>query len=579
MANNKSNPILKRIKKAGKILAITLAAATTISACGLGIAMYNSLHPNQTPSNTPTSSYTQEVTNDYIDVITYNEFKTYDEESEKIPINLNNYNYMNVSNTLQSSDYSYDMSEYFGLDHALTKYNSTTVNKSTESNLLDSNGNIDANKLFQIVKENNADSMNGKKNSINAFYTELDSSTIQQICDLIAETANSELNSTSRQKLANTLTKLTVFQRTGTAANAYISNNLTFVYNPTMTQNYANVKEIEGEDPQTIVLSVLKHEIFHLFQYATNDLEDSNGIESGICRMYNAPGEEQTVPVDSLWYSWALEGSAELGMSNHLDIEPGTYAKKISYIRSYNLSRFNELSSHDQSLENAIFNQNLEGLYDELNLTDENEQQEFLKYMYAVEITQTDPDDFWDYYTSQTGITPTEAEKTGIRMDIRTDAVKYLTGNFYQNLTDAIYEGKISDLNTVFYLMRTWELDAYGHLEYTKTNSLEHATDFIVWQQGIQQELFTAIADSSNLDINTINGLYNEYNLQVEKESGKIENNCDLSDFNGYTRHLISSAIENYTTSHFSRTNDVYDYINNNGLIVTQESIQKNNTN
>lgn len=555
---------LNKIAKKGVALGLATLLLLGTTACSDNNIPYNN------------SSQTTTITNDYIDTLKTNEFKVYDEDTETLQITLNNYNYMNFLNELANDDYTFEMAKYYGLDEALNLYNTTSVNKSTTSNLLNANGNLDASKLMQQVKANNEAYMSQGKDAINSFYSDIKQTDLSMICELIAKVVNSNFNDIEINKVANTLTKLTMFEKTGSASNAYITNNLTFVYNPTMTGMYADVQEIQGtaNSKEQTLESVITHEIMHLLQYSANDIDDTNGIESGMCRMYNVPNAEKKVPVDSLWNSWVLEGAAELGMSDYLDIQPGTYAKKISYIRSYNLSRFNDLNIETQGLEDVTFNHTLEETYRDLNLTTPEEQREFLNYMYSIEITQSDPEDFWENYTAKTGITPTETEKTAIRMDIRTDAVKYLTRNFYQNLADSIYEGKVQDLDTVFYLVRNWELDTYGHLEYTKTSSLEHAEDFIRWHGDIQSQLFNALAESNGKTPQEIETLYNDYNLQANVDN-TIYDNCNLSQLGAYTSSYITEAKTNYTTSNFSRNNVVLEYLDNTSQNTTTTELTK----
>ncbi|MBQ3510912.1 MAG: hypothetical protein IJA30_01290 [Bacilli bacterium] len=551
---------LNKFKKAGIAIGLTLVMAFSATACTGGLLQFASQSKQSSYSNTTNNS---SITSDYINSTKSSELSVYDEDLNTHSITMNNYNYMNFINQLNSHDYSFEYAPYYGLDEALAVYNSTQINKSTQSDLLNNQGKLDVNKLIQKVQQNNKEYMSKGTDSINTFYSDMSTSDMNKICTLIAEVVNNEFNDIEIAKVANTLTKLTMFQRTGSASNAYITNNLTFVYNPTMTDMYADVKKITGENanPDEILKSVIVHEIMHLLEYSASDINDENGLESGICRMYNLPNKEEKVPVDSLWNSWVLEAAAELGMSDYLKIEPGTYGKKISYVRSYNLSRFNDLNLENQGLEDVAFNNTLESAYKDLELTNTESQKEFLKYMYSVEITQSDPDDFWKNYTAKTGLTPTDAEKTAIRMDIRTDAVKYLSKNFYDNLADAIHEGKVKDLDSAFYLIRNWELDIYGHLEYTKTNSLKHAEDFIKWHGEIQNNFFNAIAESNGMTVDNINTLYNEYNLQASIDD-KVYDNCNFNAYNTYTSNYLTSAKKKYTTANFSRNSDVLSYIN-----------------
>lgn len=568
---------LNKIAKSG--LAIGLAAILTLGASGCtSYNPYSNYHNNDysysqdyNPNNSNTNgynngqsdqTYTPQYSSDYINVLTSNEFKTYDDSMSTIPITINNYNYMNFSNYIKSQQASFRYADYYGLDEALTLYNTIKVNKQTNSTLLNSSGKLDTQKLIEQVQVNNKAYWDKGKTASNFFYTELSATDMTKICNIITEVVNSKFNDVEINKVANTLMKLTMFQRKGTTSNAYITNNLTFIYNPTMTNIYADMLDIKGNKitQEEALKSVITHEVMHLLQYSSSDVNDENGIESGICRMYNVPNKEEKVKVDSLWNSWLLEAAAEMGMSEYLNMKPGTYAKKISYAKSYNLSRFNELNLETQTIEDVAFNHTLEEAYKDLELTTPEEQREFLNYLYSVEITQADPDDFWENYTAMTGKTPTEEEKLSIRMDIRTDAVKFLTRSFYNNLIDSIADGKVTDLNTVFYLIRNWELDVFGHLEYTKTSAFDAAKDFVLWHDQVQNELFNAIATSNNLSQEQIESSYADYNLQASTNN-QIYDNCNLNKYNNTTKSYILEAKETYVTGHFSRNDLVSKYI------------------
>lgn len=573
---------LSKFKKAGIAVGLTIAITAGASLGGFVKAIYDAANPKYTHSgsskpstsaSTSTSTAPQ-IQSDYIDMPTKSEINNSDQSLETIPVTLDNYSLLNFLDTLNSSDFSFDMSQYYGLEQALELYNSTTINKSTTSDLLDASGKLDPDKLIQKVYENNKNYMSQGKNAINTFYKDLDRSDISKICTLIAEVVNSNYNGIEVNKVANTLTKLTMFKKEGSASNAYVNESLTFIYNPSMTGMYADMKEITGEytNKEDALKSVITHEIMHILEYSASDNNNENGIEAGICRMYNVPNKDKKIAVDSLWNSWLLEAAAELGMSDYLNIPTGTYAKKISYVRSYNLSNFNNLASKNEALENIAFSPTLEEAFQTLNITEEKDKLEFLKFLYSVEITQTDPKEFWDNYTSQTGITPTEDEKTGLRMDIRQEAVKYLSRNFYTNLATAISEQKVKDLDTAFYLMRTWELDTYSHLEYTKTSALPHATDFIKWHDTIQSSLFQALGESNSMDPSTIADMYSNYSLEITGDNETYKN-CDLSSYSEYTENQILSAKDNYNTSHFASNKDALAYLEKNSTEKAENTI------
>lgn len=548
--NNERKFKLNKIKKAGSIIGVLLIVAT-------GGAVKFATNSTPTDKTTVTT-----ISTDYIDVEKTNELKLYDYDQETRTININNYEYLTFSDKLDNDDYTFDYAQYYGLDKTLELYNNTKTEKSTESDLLDENGKLDANKLLHSVKNNNEELMSGKTNAITTFYTETSEADMQKICTIIAKVVNSKFSNTEINQVANTLTKLTIVNRTGTASNAYINNNLTFVYNPNMSEMYSNMQKITGSEntKEETIESIITHEAMHILQYENNDLNKKNGIEVGMCRMYNVPNETKLVPVDSLYYPWLLEAAAELGMAEFQHTETGTYAKKISYARSYNLSRFKELNTKEQSLEKIVYENTLTAGFDKLNLTNKEEQLEFLKFLYSVEITQSNPEDFWENYKKMTGHTPTEEQQLDIRMQIRTEAVKYMSKNFYQNLIESIKEQEITDLDTVFYMMRIWEMDTYTHLEYTKESSLDSSKDFIIWQNQIQDQLFTAIGNCSELSQEEIKKLYDEYNVQTNIDNN-IQDNCNLTKFNNYTQNMISSIKNTYAVSNFARMDDMLNYM------------------
>ena len=131
---------LNKIARAGVAIGLSAILALGMAGCGTNYSSYNSSTGND-------SSYSQSYTNDYIDVITSNEFRVYDESINKTPITINNVNYLDFIQKVNQGDFDFEYAEYYGLDEALALYNSTKVNKSTSSTLLDASGKLDAGKL------------------------------------------------------------------------------------------------------------------------------------------------------------------------------------------------------------------------------------------------------------------------------------------------------------------------------------------------------------------------------------------------------------------------------------------------
>ena len=168
-----------------------------------------------------------------------------------------------------------------------------------------------------------------------------------------------------------------------------------------------------------------------------------------------------------------------------------------------------------------------------------------------------DPADFWASYEAQNGAIPEEAEQTGIRMDIRTDAVTYMTRNFFANLAYALRDGAIADLDTVFYLLRLWEIDTWNHLNYTQFASLEHAEAFVLWYDRTQEAFLTTLAESNGIDPTEMLEKYDGYCLLLEGETGESLDNCDLSRISDGMRSYLLAAKDTLSARQFSRIRDV----------------------
>lgn len=532
---------MKTIKKTYSLVALLLAVTLCFTACS--------------QKKQPQPNNSENAVSEYLEVECSNELNLFASEKTSTPLTYNQAQLQSLLQSLSLDTFDFSYSAYYGLDESLQLYKSTKVEKSTSSNLLDSKGMIDSSKLLASVRTNNKKHMEKGKNISNAFYTETSEADQKKICDLIAKIVNETCNETERKQMANTLSALTMFNHTGSASNAYITNSLTFVYNPSMSNMYADTQNIvTGESKENMQNSVLAHEVMHLIQHRGDDLIEENGHEVGFCREYKAGDNENVIPVDSLWIPWILEASAELKMADYLKMDTHTYAKKISYTNSYNLSRFLSVDSKDDFIENIVFCSTLEEAYTALNLGTAQEQRKFHEFLYSVEILQSDPKDFWENYSNLTGETPSDSEKLAIRMQIRAEVVKYLSYQFYQNLINAVRQNKVKDLETLFYLIRVWEIDCYGHLEYRKIASLDSAKDFINWHNQVQTSLFSTL---SGADIATS---YDAYCLQV-KTGDSVSDNCSLELFHPFTGTYLSEIKSNYATSGFVRNKTMMTYL------------------
>lgn len=552
----------KLVKTGKKLLAVGLSLTLVT-----GTAIAGIVHSYSTGSSSEPSINQTYVDSDdkYLDIEHSNEKRAVVADKISTSIGIDNKEYKEIINVLESYNYEFSMSEYYDLENTLEIYNNTLYQKKKDTSII-SNGQLDLYKLYNTVISNNNAYMNQDVNAINSFLSQASKTEILNICNLIIETYNKNPEIYGDIKyISDTLSHLKIFKFPTSPESAAVSDkDFILTFNPEMIKKFTNMQVFRNntDDDVDVSKTIFVHEAEHLLQKASNDFNYENGIETGFCRIYDKTNVN-SLNVNSLWYSWLLEGSAELKMTETLSATPKLYDIKISYIRSYNLSRIFEDSYDVNDLINSAFVNDLDSMFKKLNINDKDSRMEFLKLMYSIQITQYDVDDFWEFYEKQEGITLTKEEKESIRMDIRTEAVKNLSSKYYKGLAKALKEGKIKDLETLFYLMRIWELDCCGHLNFANEAEYEHAKDFIIWQDNVEKSFISAISNSNNMSYDELISKYDNYHMLLDVD-GNIINNADFSNLSKEKQEYISNLYEKYSVTYFTRTSTMANYINNN---------------
>lgn len=552
----------KLVKTGKKLLAVGLSLTLVT-----GTAIAGIVHSHSTGSSSEPSINQTYVDSDdkYLDIEHSNEKRAVVADRISTNIGIDNKEYKEIINVLESYNYEFSMSEYYDLENTLEIYNNTLYQKKKDTSII-SNGQLDLYKLYNTVISNNNAYMNQDVNAINSFLSQASKTEILNICNLIIETYNKNPEIYGDiEYISDTLSHLKIFKFPTSPESAAVSDkDFILTFNPEMIKKFTNMQVFRNntDDDVDVSKTIFVHEAEHLLQKASNDFNYENGIETGFCRIYDKTNVN-SLNVNSLWYSWLLEGSAELKMTETLSATPKLYDIKISYIRSYNLSRIFEDSYDVNDLVNSAFVNDLDSMFKKLNINDKDSRMEFLKLMYSIQITQYDVDDFWEFYEKQEGITLTKEEKESIRMDIRTEAVKNLSNKYYKSLAKALKEGKIKDLETLFYLMRLWELDCCGHLNFANEAEYEHAKDFIIWQDNVEKSFISAISNSNNMSYDELISKYDDYHMLLDVD-GNIINNADFSNLSKEKQEYISNLYEKYSVTYFTRTSTMANYINNN---------------
>lgn len=546
----------KLVKTGKTVLATGLSLALITSAAIAGVVYKHSNGNDHLNSNT----YVDSAVDDYLKVEFSNEKQVFSESKDITPIIIDKPFVDEFIELLNSYDYEFSMSKYYDIEENLNIYSSNSTYRKNENYEIITDGKLDSTKLYNLVLKNNDSYMKQDKLNINFSFEEASSNDIKEICDLIVNTYNKSEKYSNIGIIADTLSQLKIFKNETSTSNALITDeDFVLSFNPKMIEQFANMQEIIGnaEDDVNIKETVFVHEIEHMFQKASNDFNNNNGIETGFCRKYDSSN------VNSLWYPWLLDGSAETKMSEILNTTPKNYGKKISYIRTYNLSRFFEENFKVTDLVNSAYTTDLESAFELLRITDDKSKLEFLELMYSIEITQSDTPDFYEFYEKQNNVSLTTEEKDAIRKNIRTEVVKKLSRNFYESLMNGIYNKKISDINTVFYLMRLWELDCCGHLNYTKPGEYKYVYEFLLWMDEIEKGFIKTISNNNNLSYEHLLEKYNNYHMNIDSGHGGSFN-ADLSKLEKEKQEYLKLAYDSYSVTYFARIGNMVDYINNN---------------
>lgn len=511
--STKNNKKYKLKKRKQKILSIGLALILTLSTSKI-ISNYKN-----------NSNKTKGINQTYVDSESIATIRSGDDEYKEVdslePIytSLTTSQLNEINNYINNNNVEYKYSDFYNLDNNLSKYYSEKkINSNKGEVLLDSNGNIDTNKLYNLVIENNKKYMSNK-NVETCFYREFDNSKIKEICDSLCEIINDESNKQQINftGLCNNLTDLKMFINSSTASNAYFTENLCLVLNPTMIEVFHSIDKKQNTEYNTLV-----HEIIHLIQYSSSDMNKENGIEVGICRKYEDG-------VDSLYWSWLLEASAEKNMSLYTGSQTTTYGYQIGYMESISMANVLSDNFNVMDTEKLCFSNNLNDLFKLFEANTEAEKRNILNMMFSIEIIESNPQSFFEEYYNKTGIdlkNDSEAREN-LKHELRCEVLLTLNNYFYKNLSNKIYKGKVS-LQDVFYLLNIWESDIQSHLLIDQNNRMDRSTYFLNSYTELQEKLFNYIAINKSCSIDDIYELYNAYSTRVSCNGVKKEPNCDL---------------------------------------------------
>lgn len=354
--------------------------------------------------------------------------------------------------------------------------------------------------LFDIVKTNNDDFLS-EHTIANSLYSPLDDEYLEWVCQVLTDTLNRELSEwdfgTQLDSIDWIIANLKVLKGS-TTSNASVTKGAIMQVRKSGADGMVAITGNESAAEMTIT-----HEVEHLLQSMSTPGMDALGLDQayGFCYSW------ADLPVNALHTSWFIEASAEKLASYFYDTEPSTYLSMIGYLDS--LTVIAALRGVEPIEVPRLSQQgSLETVFDLFGRETEEEQIEFLNLLYAIELIQQSPDDFWSIYTEKTGLEQTDENLIEVQRNLKAAACLTMSRMFYENLSQLLVENSIT-MRELFYLIYTWEFDLSYHLVYDDETRLHNTGVFLEGYTAIQAAFFSTLANNLSSSAEDLTELYN----------------------------------------------------------------------
>ncbi len=476
------------LKKARITLMPFLLSTTLISGCvKKENIQYDEYHNNTTTKiETLTDASDTEKSDNLNDLADFNL-----DSILSTKINISNAQSNIYKAKLSEINVSYKDSDLFQVPSALAKYNSIKLSDDSGTSFQ-----IDKEKLYQKVLENNRSYL--QEHPINTYNdTSLDD--IEKIVDIISDNINEKINSKNSinyQQLIETLNELKVFTYSGFAAGGVDDKNVILSIDMQTISNY------QSKYPDIDVLEmVVKHESNHLIQLSSNNSYEKN---YGVCYKFD------DLDVNPLDNQWLIESTCEKQVINDYTDgrSPLFYQDSIYSLESLTLSVILNENISKTSIEDMMFQHDLNKFLDMFDTKNETEQEEIINMLYSFELIHYDKEDFKQAYENKYGYKITISDLDDYRVELQGSIALTLSKLFYKNLSTIIADKEVK-LEDIYSLISIFEDDISRLTWYS--SKYNHYTTFLSEYSNLQEVFFDMISESNNLDSRTLQHGYSIY--------------------------------------------------------------------
>lgn len=407
----------------------------------------------------------------------------------------------------------YSHSDLFGVDEALERYNMISEFQTVSSNVIQ-NDTVNVEILYNYVLQNNQEFLK-QGNHIN-IYKNLDNGKVKEICNIVAKQINQlliENKNIDKNELDSTLTNLKVL-----ATDSFLNASIT--KEGCLTINLKSIESLTNTAPDAFERTI-RHEAVHLIQRYSEEEKQNDKYDSHLGPCY----KWEDLDVNSLYYDWFLESSAEQITSTTVEKEPLVYQNEISYLDSLNVTT--SLDKNIDRVEDISLEKDLDKLFAIFSNQGVISQEEMIQMMYSINFITMESPDLLAKYEQEYGSRMKSSEISQLKQNYNSSVYQTLTKKFYSDLSNQIASQAIS-LKDAFAFISLFENDASNHLWYADTSRLENNRSFIEVYVDIQDNFFERVAKQLNLSVEEIKESYNAYNRNVNFDVNELVKNPEF---------------------------------------------------
>ncbi len=407
----------------------------------------------------------------------------------------------------------YPQEEYYNVQANLEKYKKINDESQSESTIIENNQ-ITFDKLYTIVKENNARYL--KENSHLTKYNNTTDAMVQDTVHVLVNYLNralTKIDTIDYNALDQKLKDLKVFECVSGAYAYYdYEHNIIGV-----DSNVLKVVKETSNDPEA-ERKVREHEVNHLIQAHTpKELATTSIRRFGPCYLFNQD------EVNSLYWNWFFEGCAEqLVLDLNASSKPIVYANEISILNTIKASTILNSNNNVSTLEELSLQKQLEKIFTYFSCNNELEQEEIVKMFYAINLylrkdSQSSSKEFYEQEKVKEEMEREYASSLNFENQLKGAVGSTLARQFYKNLTHVVTNQEIS-VKEIFNIISIEENELSHLLWYTDTSRRDDLESFFKNYTSFQNAFFDTLSSSLGLTTEEIKEAYEVYHGAFNEE-------------------------------------------------------------